>query len=276
MKIYIVGLGLMGSSFAEKLMQKGHQVFGFDKNENVMREAIENKVILDSGIEHMDYADIIMMCLYPQQNIEFIKIHKNRFNKQLLTDISGTKKHMIETISNLIPNVRYVSTHPMAGREKSGFINRDTSMFNQANFLIVKTPTSTLTDMKKIEGLAKEIGFGKITILDPHEHDQLIAHTSQLTHLLAVGLMLSDDSIHTKDATGDSFRDLTRIAKINEDMWTELFIDNKEALIEETDRFIHVLETLKMYIKNEDSHQLKLSLKKSKDKRVSFDESKNR
>lgn len=276
MKIFVVGLGLMGASFAEALVEKGHQVFGYDKNIEVMQQAIKDKVILDNDLELLNTSDIVLLCLYPKQNISFLKEHINRFTKQLLTDISGTKTHMTKEIEEILPHIRYVSTHPMAGREKVGYFNRDKKMFMNANFLIVKSQNSTVKDMKLIEGLAKEIGFGKITTLDSREHDQLIAHTSQLTHLLAVGLMLSDSSIHTKDATGDSFRDLTRIAKINEDMWTELFLDNKDALIDETNRFIKVLEELKMLIKQNDTNNLKRLLKSSKEKRISFDETKNR
>lgn len=272
MKIFIVGLGLMGASFAEVLSSKGHQVFGYDKNQEVINQAIKDRVILDGNLDLMEHADLIMLCLYPKENIQFIKENLNRFNKQLLTDISGTKVNMISSIEEQLPNMRYVSTHPMAGREKSGYVSRDISMFDNANFLIVKTQNSRLSDIKLIENLAKEIGFGRITQLNAREHDQLIAHTSQLTHLLAVGLMLSDDSVHTKDATGDSFRDLTRIAKINEDMWTELFLNNKESLIDETNRFIKVLEELKMLIKNNDAATLKKRLKTSKEKRISFDE----
>ncbi|VEU82876.1 Arogenate dehydrogenase [Acholeplasma hippikon] len=266
----------MGSTFAESLMRKGHQVFGFDKDQKVIEKAIKDQVIYDSNLDLIDEADLIMLCLYPKQNIEFVRTHKNRFNKQLITDISGTKVHMINEILSILPHIRYVSTHPMAGREKNGYDNRDLTMFKDANFLIVKNENSTMKDIKLIEGLAKELAFGRITTLDPREHDQLIAHTSQLTHLLAVSLMLSDDSVHTKDATGDSFRDLTRIAKINEEMWSELFMDNKEALIEETNRFISVLENLKNMIKHEDYSQLKSNLRKSKEKRISFDESKSR
>lgn len=275
MKIFIVGLGLMGSSFAESLTKNKHQVYGYDINNEYVNHAVTDKVIIGSDFKDLESADIVMMCLYPKDNLHFIKENKSLFKNQLLTDISGTKIHMVKQINDLLPNIRYVSTHPMAGREKVGYLNKDITMFKKANFLIIETNTSTLEDINLIEELAQEIGFSRITKLLPDSHDKLIAHTSQLTHLLAVALMLSDNNELTKEATGDSYRDLTRIAKINEVMWTELFMDNKDVLIDTTNNFINKLEELKSLILNEQTLELKEELKKSKEKRISFDDFKN-
>ncbi|MBN3490834.1 prephenate dehydrogenase [Acholeplasma equirhinis] len=276
MKIFIVGLGLMGASYAEKLTLLGHEVHGFDQDEQVNFQAKLDRVILSSNLNELKDAELVILALYPKENVHFVEKHKKLFNQQLITDIAGTKTHLVKELLSILPEtIRYVSHHPMAGREKKGYFNRDISMFNKANFLVVTTEKSTKEDIKMIKDLGEQMGFGRITELTPEAHDKLIAHTSQLTHLLAVGLMLSDDEVYTKFATGDSFRDLTRIAKINEDMWTELFIDNKEALVKQTDKFIEVLQKLKRDIIESDAETLKKELRTSKEKRLAFDDLKS-
>ncbi len=272
MKVFIVGLGLMGGSYALGLKDKNYEVFGYDHKNDVVHKAMNDGLIKGSDFNDLASADLVILALYPKENIHFLNTHKQYFKKQLITDLAGTKEHLVKEVIQLFPNgIRYVSHHPMAGKEKSGYANIDSKMFLNANFLVVDTPYSNASDIEIIKKLGKDLGFGRITVLSPYEHDHLIAHTSQLTHLLAVGLMLIDKVDHTKDATGDSFRDLTRIAKINEDMWTELFLDNKDALIEKTDEFIQVLNDIKQSIINNDSKKIKQMLKESKEKRIAFD-----
>ena len=167
--------------------------------------------------------------------------------------------------------VTYTSHHPMAGREKNGFHSRDVKMFEGANFIIVIGDKSKSSDIDLLKSVANDLKFGKITVTDAHTHDELIAFTSQLTHALAVALMHSDHLTETKKATGDSFRDLTRIAKINEVMWSELFLENKEALIKKINDFSHELHHLKKMIENDELESLKNYLKEAKEKRKAFD-----
>jgi len=275
MKIFIVGLGLMGASYATGLSQKGHQVFGFDKNQNVIDKAMKDRIIMGSSVDLIKESDVVILCLYPKDNISFVKEHQSLFNRQLVTDISGTKHDMMKEIVSYLPaGVSYISHHPMAGRETSGYDHKDPSMFKNANFLIIPSINHNPSDIHILKDLAHDLEFGKITLLSAKEHDDLIAHTSQLTHLIAVSLMISDTSPHTVFATGDSFRDLTRIAKINEDMWTELFLNNKAALIKQTDEFIKILESLKQSIKEGKAEDIKHNLKTAKALRVKFDDHK--
>lgn len=275
MKIFIVGLGLMGASYAEGLSKQGHSVHGYDQQEGINEQAIKDGVIKSASLEELKTSDLVILCLYPHDNIEFVKTHKDLFTTQIVTDIAGTKHDMMKSLVELLPRgVSYISHHPMAGREKTGYDARDITMFKGANFLVIPSINHNPSDLHIIRDLANDLGFGKITYLSAKEHDELIAFTSQLTHILAVSLMLANPSPHTKDATGDSFRDLTRIAKINEDMWTELFLNNKQALIEQIDAFIKTLETFKTHIQNGNSEQLKEDLRKAKALRVTFDEHK--
>ena len=274
MKIMIVGLGLMGGSYAEGLTAKGHEVYGYDMSDLTMMEAIRLGVIhKKSNIDMIRNVDLLILALYPKDNVRFILEHKNSFPESLsITDIAGSKVWMMEEIEKVLPKgVSYTSHHPMAGRETQGFTFRNQTMFQGANFIIVKSKLSHADDFMKLETISKDLNFGKITVTDAKTHDELIAFTSQLTHILAVALMHKDHLNDVIHATGDSFRDLTRIAKINEVMWTELFLENKEHLIQTIQDFQSSLDHVKQMIETDDKASLMDYLKQAKEKRKSFD-----
>jgi prephenate dehydrogenase len=274
MNIFIVGLGLIGGSLAEGLHLKGHHLYGYDQDDVVMKEAIEKKLIdQDSNIASLSEAELVILALYPKDNVSFMKQYGHQLKPgQILTDISGTKTWMMQEIEKILPDgVSYTSLHPMAGREMSGFNYRSAYLFAHANLIMVKGPKSSPYDEIILRGIADELKFGKITVTDAKTHDELIAFTSQLTHILAVCLMHVDSDPLTKEATGDSFRDLTRIAKINEVMWSELFLENKEALLKMIETFEKELEYTKTLIQDEDQETIKKYLKDAKEKRKTFD-----
>lgn len=262
----------MGASYAEALTKKSYDVDGFDHNDEVLKQALKEGIVKTGDINNIEKSDLVILALYPKENIVFISKHKNLFKKQILTDLSGTKSDMMDQISRLLPKgIAYTSHHPMSGRETPGYFYKNIDMFKKANFLIVPSKTATKKSNEVIETIAKDLSFGRITYFDAQTHDQLIAFTSQLTHLIAVSLINADHLKQTKDATGDSFKDLTRIAKINEDMWSELFLSNKQALIEQTNLFIETLQQIKKTIVDEDRETLKQLLKQAKEKRRLFD-----
>jgi prephenate dehydrogenase len=160
----------------------------------------------------------------------------------------------------------------MAGIETSGFSHRDASMFKGANAIIVKSHFSEKNDIEMLRSMLNNLEFGKITVTDPKTHDDFIAYTSQLTHILAVALVNGHEDHDVKDATGDSYRDLTRIAKINEAMWSELFLENKKALLSKIEQFKKALNDLEQAIVKEDAEGLKDMLRQAKEKRKSFDQ----
>jgi prephenate dehydrogenase len=278
MKIFIVGLGLIGSSYAEALHLKGYDVYGYDIiNENVKR-GIELGFLNQASELHMlPVCQLVILALYPKDNVEFIHQYRYLFKKgQQLTDVSGVKDFMMTQIEKIIPEgISYTSHHPMAGRELSGFENRKIDMFKKANFMIVKGEKSEPKDIEVLKQIANDLGFSKTIITDAKTHDALISFTSQLTHVLAVSLIQSDQFEQTKEATGDSFRDLTRIAKINEVMWSELFLENKEALIQTMNTFIREIQHVKELILLEDKDSLQKYLKEAKEKRKLFDANSN-
>ncbi|HAX02777.1 MAG: hypothetical protein A2Y45_04690 [Tenericutes bacterium GWC2_34_14] len=274
MKIFIVGLGLIGASYAEGLHQAGHHVFGYDRDNHILNEAKKLHLIdEDSSLERIKDVDLLILALYPKDNVEFIKTHQTCFKPGLIvTDVSGTKAWMMNEIEKHMPEgITYTSTHPMAGRETSGFYERSPYLFTRANLMIVRGSKSGENDEKVLRVIASDLKFGKISVVDAETHDRLVALTSQLTHILAVCLMHADHEKETKEATGDSFRDLTRIAKINESMWSELFLENKTILIDIISSFEKELDLVKDMILSNDQEGLKTYLRQAKEKRKTFD-----
>jgi prephenate dehydrogenase len=275
MKIFIVGLGLIGASYAQGLKKAGHEIYATNRTESVVKKAIKEKIVeADNDLSYLSKVDLIILGLYPKHNIEFLSKHRHLLKKgQMITDVSGTKAWMTKEIEALIPDgISYTSHHPMAGKESSGYTSKDYKIFKGANFIIIKGEKSGIDDEKILKNIASDLKFGKITITDAKTHDELIAFTSQLTHVIAVSLVQSDHLKETPQATGDSYRDLTRIAKINEVMWTELFLENKEALLKKINDFEKELDKLKNHIEKNDKDSILEYLKDAKEKRKVFDE----
>ena len=261
MNILIVGLGLMGGSYAKGLTSAGHKVYGVDINKDSIKYAKDNNYIVDGSEEPSDFikkSDIVILGLYPDQIISFLKKYNDEFySGQIISDLSGVKTCFLDEAQSIIKNAEYISHHPMAGREKSGILYANVEMFKKANFLICPTGKNTKDAIDTMKSIGNDLSFGNISVVDPAHHDELIAYTSQLTHAIAVSLVNSDCEDDTKYYVGDSYRDLTRIAKINEVLWTELFFDNKEALIKKIDNFSKELDSIKEALLNDDKEALK-------------------
>lgn len=259
MNILIVGLGLIGGSYAINLTKNGYNVYGYDIDNDTISYALNSGWIKEGSTNVDDYielADLIVICLYPQLILNFLKENKNKFKKgQIITDVCGVKSSFIYEAALLVGDAIYLSHHPMAGREKKGITFASGDIFKGANFLI--TPTSSCDEeIKILSDLAKTMGFGKISIISPEYHDNIIGFTSQLTHAIAVSLVNSDSDENTKNFIGDSYRDLTRIAMINEGLWSELFLENKDMLLSHIEKFEKELDTLKDSLYNNDKEKL--------------------
>ena len=258
MNVFIVGLGLMGASYAMRLKAKNYLVYGYDNDPKTRQSALSDGLILSDELSFISEADMVIFALYPKATIEFIRKHLNLFKPHtLITDLVGTKEHLIDRLEKILPkNIRYTSHHPMAGRAKTGYTHKDSTMFNNANFLIVKTSRTQPEDIDILTKMAEAMSFKTITILTPEEHDKAIAYTSQLTHVIAVALMHANPLKDLHALTGDSFRDLTRIANINAAMWTELFIETQPVLSLVIEQFIEQLKVIKTHIDNKDEKAL--------------------
>jgi len=275
-KILIVGLGLLGGSYAKALKKKGYTVYAITKEESSVRYALENGII-DIGTTEVDEdlitrSDLIVFALYPHVFLEWIKEYGNLIRKgTVLTDVTGVKGCLVYEIQALLPDgVEFIAAHPMAGREVYGVENSDDSIFYGANYLVVPTEKNTFGAIELCESLGEELGFADISRLSPERHDEMIAFLSQLTHCIAVSLMCACDDPAIERYTGDSFRDLTRIANINDAMWSELFLSNQKALLEQMDLYRSAFDRLYNCVKNSDSEEMRSMMRLSTARRKRF------
>lgn len=274
--VLIVGLGLIGGSYAKGLMQKGYNVSAIDTNQSSITYALDNNIINNgSTIIEEDLvrnADIIIFGVYPKILVKWIVDNQHLFKKgAVITDVTGVKCGILEAIDAVLrDDVYFIGSHPMAGKEVSGVENSDTEIFKKANFILTPTENSNKNAIKIIEKLANDLEFNQISSLTPREHDDAIGFLSQLTHAIAVSLMNCKHDDNFVKYTGDSFRDLTRIAMINENLWSELFLYNKDVLVENIDCFATELENLKQSLINEDEEKLKKLFVKSTNRRIKY------
>lgn len=263
MKILIVGLGVIGGGYAMALKEAGYnEVYGIDTNEETLKKAKEMKIIKEGFTredEIISEMDLIVLAIYPNLVKDFIVKNKNKFKENaLITDVTGIKQLFINDIVEILPqNIDFVFAHPMAGRENKGIDYATNKVFQGANFLIVETKKNKEENIRQIENLAKEMGFKHIKRTTPAFHDEMIAFTSQLPHVLAVALTNSDiENRNTGEFIGDSYRDLTRIANMNEKLWSLLFLGNKKNLLEAMNNFEAEFDKIKKCIEENDEKNL--------------------
>lgn len=276
-KFLIVGLGLLGGSIALGLKKWNHTVYAIDIDEKTIEYALNNHIIdegsttCDSGL--LNKADVIISGLYPTMIVEWINKNQKRFKKNaIITDVTGVKGAIVYKIQDILrEDLEFIGAHPMAGKEVSGVYYADPSIFLPANLILTPTEKNTKETIDFMYEFGKELRFNNICELSVEKHDQMIGYLSQLTHVIAVSLMNANDSTHLKEYTGDSFRDLTRIAKINESLWTELFLLNKENLVQEIELFVNEMNDFKDALVNEDIDKMKQKFITSTKRRKYFD-----
>lgn len=272
----IVGLGMIGASYAEKLHDSGYFVGGISARESTVSKALGEKIIdcgtTDVTKEFVGQFDIVVFAVYPKLFIDWVSRHQECFKSgALITDVTGVKCSVVYQIQEMLrDDVEFIAAHPMAGRERSGIDNRCTKVFEGANYIVTPTKKNTRTAIDTACELGRILGFGRISVISPEEHDEMIAFLSQLTHCIAVSLMCCKDSAHLVDYTGDSFRDLTRIANINENMWPELFAMNKPQLLEQMSLFEKEFSRLKEAIAADDTETVKQMMITSTERRKLF------
>ena len=276
-KLGIIGLGLIGGSYAEALTDKGYYVGAVARRKETIDYAL-NKGLIASGVtevtrEYISQFDIIVFALYPKVFIEWIEKYQDYIKDgALLTDVTGVKRSVVYDVqSKLKASLEFVGAHPMAGKEVYGVENADKSTFRNANYIVTPTEKNTAEAIEECKQLGKILGFKTVAELSPEKHDEMIGFLSQLTHCIAVSLMTCKDSEHLVDYTGDSFRDLTRIAKINEEMWSELFLLNKTELLSQMDLFMDKFKSLRDSIENDDKEKMKEIMRLSTKRRSLFD-----
>lgn len=273
----IVGLGLLGGSIAMGLRKWNHKVYGIDIDETTIAYGLEHDIIDEGSItndpELIQKADVIVSGLYPTTFLKWIEENQQLFKPNtLITDVTGVKGAIVGKIQDLLrKDCEFIPAHPMAGKEVSGIQYADPSIFFPANLIITPTSKNSMAAIDFMYEFGKELRFNNICQLSVEKHDEMIGYLSQLTHVIAVSLMNANDSTHLKEYTGDSFRDLTRIAKINENLWTELFLLNKDILVKEIECFVNEVNDFKDALQNEDIDKMKQKFITSTQRRKYFD-----
>lgn len=276
-KILIVGLGLLGGSYARVLKRFGFHISAITKEQSSIEYALKEHII-DEGTTQIDgkiigEADVVIFALYPHIFVEWIEQNQELLKSgALITDVTGVKGSVVYKIQDMLrSDVEFIAAHPMAGLEVSGVENSTDKMFAGANYIVTPTAKNTPEAIQTCMELGRLLGFSNVATLSPEEHDEMIGFLSQLTHCIAITLMTCNDKENMEKFTGDSFRDLTRIAKINDLMWSELFVANKEALLEQMNLFIDKFGELKAMLESEDVDGMRKMMRDSTERRALFD-----
>ena len=276
-RILIVGLGLIGGSYAEGLTKAGFEVGAVTRSQESIDFALA-KGFISSGTtevtrEYVSRFDIIVFALYPHVFLSWIENYQDYIKPgALLTDVTGVKRSVVYKVQEMLrDDLEFVGAHPMAGRELYGVRNADCSVFKGANNIVTPTGANTEGAVVTCEDLGRALGFGCISRLSPEEHDEMVGFLSQLTHCIAVALMNSKESRHLAEFTGDSFRDLTRIARINDGMWSELFLLNRDELLSQMDLFIGKFGELRDALAAGDMDKMREMMRISTERRSYFD-----
>ena len=266
MKIGIVGLGLIGGSLAKAIKKNTeHSCYALDIDRAAIagaaaQEAIDGEMTVDE----LHSCDVVMICLHPAQTINFMIENKEHFKKGgIVIDTCGVKRSIVEAVEKPLADegVLFIGCHPMAGREFSGFAYAVDNLFERASFIMTPSDLTPVKAVREISQLAYEIGFAKVVTATAEEHDRVIAFTSQLAHVVSSAYVKSPNLLKQSGFSAGSFKDLTRVAKLNENMWTELFLMNKQPLVDEIDCIIARLKEYRDAISAEDADTLRDLLK---------------
>lgn len=276
MRIGIVGLGLIGGSLAKALKYNTeHEVLGTDIDRGVLLKAKLLGAVDDELLpEQLPSCDLVITALYPQDTLDYITQHAQSFKKgAIVMDCCGVKRVVCETLWQCAKENGFLfyGAHPMAGLHFSGFAYSDVHMFSNASMILLPPDNADINDLANLKHLFLSIGFTNIQISTPEEHDRIIAYTSQLAHVVSNAYVKSPQAqVHNGFSAG-SYKDLTRVAKLNADMWTELFLDNVDNLTEELDGLIENLQQYSRALHEKDAKKLHALLKAGSDRKEKID-----
>lgn len=276
-KILIVGLGLIGGSYARALTEQGYYVTAITARQATIDYALSAGMIAKGAAKPepalIGEADLVVFALYPGVFLDWIRENQQYLKPgAVMTDVTGVKGCIVEPIQAMLrPDVEFIASHPMAGREVSGVENSDPAIFRGANYVVTPSEKNTPGAIELCRHLGEVLGFAHVSTLSPREHDEIIGFVSQLTHCIAVCLMTCEHNEHLQDYTGDSFRDLTRIARLNDEMWSELFLCNKDALLRQMQLFEAELARLRTRLEEGDREGLREMMRASTARRALFD-----
>lgn len=280
--ILIVGTGIIGGSYARGFTKAGYKIKAIDTDRNTVEYAVKNGIVEEATTETdrkmIESADIIIFALYPHIFREWIE--KNQWylkSGAVITDVTGVKGGIVREIQGFLrDDCEYIAAHPMAGCEKLGIEHSDEKIFYDANYIVVPTEKNTEDGIDTCRRIGEILKFARISYLSPEDHDEMIGFVSQLTHCIAMSLMTCNHTEKLEDYTGDSFRDLTRIARIDETMWSELFLLNKDALLHQMKLFTMEVSKLERMLMEADKEGIKDMMRRSTARRKLFDKEESR
>ncbi len=281
-KFLIVGLGLIGGSYAQALSDQGYEVGAIDIRSDAICFALEKGYIRHGNTkpdaDYIGQFDFIIFALYPKAFIKWIQDNQKYIKTgAVITDVTGVKGGIVYKVQAMLrADLEFIGAHPMAGREAGGVENSRKEIFKGANYIVTPTERNTQDAIEWCKELGRLLGFKNISELTPEKHDEMIGFLSQLTHCIAVSLMVCKDTNELASYTGDSFRDLTRIAKINDEMWSELFSLNKQALLTQMDLFCAKFEELRGYIASDDIEKVREMMRMSTQRRKNCEDFANK
>lgn len=261
MNIAVIGLGLIGGSFCKAIKKNTfHHVFGIDNNKETIKKALECGAIDEEiGVERLNEANLTIICLYPEAIVDFVKENAGHFKKgSIVIDSCGVKEYIVNECTPVLDEkgIIFVGTHPMAGREFSGFDYSMDDLFDGASFIITPSENTPEIAVDLLQTLAGSIKFGKAVVSTPKKHDEVIAYTSQLAHVVSNAYVKSPVMLNYDGFSAGSFQDLTRVAKLNEYMWSSLFMCNKEALLRELDCILNSITEYRDALIDNDKERL--------------------
>lgn len=267
MDIGVIGLGLIGSSIARAVKKHtGYKVAGYDCSQSVMRSALQDGVVDTAGIDAACACNLVFVCLFPADAVQFILNHKF---SHIVCDVCGVKDAVAKELSGKVPG--YVGVHPMAGKEMSGYGAGDADLFCNASLIIARDVNTDPDNIRTVEEFACKIGFGKVVITTPEMHDKVIAYTSQLAHVVSSAYVKSNTAMEYVGYSAGSFADLTRVARLDPKMWTELFFMNKENLMDEIENLAEHLQQYKKALAEDDREALAHLLQEGRERKETLD-----
>ena len=267
----------MGGSYAEALTKKGYTVNAVTKEQSSVDFALE-KGIINYGTTKLDKsiisaADLVIFALYPHVFTEWIEKNQHLLKSgAVITDVTGVKGCIVYKIQEILrPDVEFIAAHPMAGREVCGVENSDSGIFRGANYIVVPTEKNTAGAIELCRDLGEKLGFHRVAELSVEKHDEMIAFTSQMAHLVSNAYIKSPTARAHKGFSAGSYKDMTRVAWLNAPMWSELFLENRDNMLHELDCLMDRLMEYRTAIAEDDPDALTQLLEDGKKRKEEVD-----
>lgn len=270
MKIGIAGLGLIGGSIARALSENGsHEILGLDRNRSSLLAAkMVGAISGELNEENIGECEMIFIALYPEATVEFVQKYASKIRKgAIVSDCGGVKRKICAVCEKLAEEngFIFIGAHPMAGTQFSGFNSSRGNLCKNATVIVTPKENTDIRTLEKLKNVLNDAGFGAINFTTPEEHDKVIAFTSQLPHIISNAYVKSQTAVKQKGFSAGSYRDMTRVSKLNEKMWTELFFENKDNLCGEIDFLVERLQEYSAALKANDKEALVELLKEGTD-----------